>query len=78
MVGLADENIIADGFVLGARRILEDDEFFDVASKKLYKAVTGHARDGASQWVGSKLLALLGSALFAAGLYLVIRFGAGK
>jgi hypothetical protein len=74
MIGLQDKNVIADGFVLGIRRVLADDELFSLASHKLYLAVTGHALDGTKRWFGSKIMAAIGAALFGAGLYLIGRF----
>jgi len=71
----ADQNVIADGFVQGFRRIIEDDELFQAASHKLFVQLSGHAVDGTKRWMGAKILAALGAALFAAGLWLIVRFG---
>ena len=75
MIGLHDKNVIAEGFVLGFRKIISDDELFAAASMKLYLHVSGHAIDGTKRWAGSKMLAALGGALFAGGLWLIVRFG---
>jgi hypothetical protein len=78
MIGLGDKHVIAEGFELGLRRVIADDELFRDASRKLYEHLSGHTLDGTRRWVGSKLLALLGSALFGLGLYLIVRFGGSK
>lgn len=75
MVDFADTNVIAEGFVLGFRRIVEDDELFDQASRKLFERLSGHTIDGTRRWIGSKILAGIGMGLLGAGLYLVGRFG---
>ena len=75
MLGLSDSNVIADGFEIGFRRVMADDELVRASSRKLYEQLSGHTIDGTRRWVGSKLLALLGSALFGMGLYLIVRFG---
>jgi len=75
MVGIGDVNIIAEGFVMGFRRIVEDDELFDAGSKKLFDRLAHHTVDGGTRWIGAKLLAALGAAMFTAGLWLVLRFG---
>jgi len=74
----ADRNVIADGFVMGFRQIVEDDELFEAASHKLFVQLSGHTVDGARRWLGAKILASLGAAMFAAGLWLIVRFGAAK
>lgn len=78
MRGFADKNVIADGFELGFRKIIEDDDLFDAASKKLYERLSGHTIDGTRRWIGARILAVLGSALFGLGLYLIVRFGGSK
>ena len=75
MRGLVDEDVIAEGFVKGFRWIVNDDELFQTASKKLFIQLSGHAVDGTRRWFGAKLLAALGAALFACGLWLIVRFG---
>ena len=71
----ADHNVIADGFVQGFRRIIEDDELFQAASHKLFVQLSGHTVTGINRWFGAKILAAIGAALFAAGLWLIVRFG---
>ena len=71
----ADQNVIADGFVQGFRRIIEDDELFQAASHKLFVQLSGHTVTGINRWFGAKILAAIGAALFAAGLWLIVRFG---
>ena len=78
MKNFGDKNVIADGFELGFRRVVSDEELFRDACRKLYEHLSGHTLDGTRRWVGSKLLALLGSALFGLGLYLIVRFGGSK
>jgi hypothetical protein len=78
MIGLHDVNVIADGFVLGIRRVIADDELFNLASHKLYLQVSNHTIDGTKRWFGTKILAAIGAALFAAGLWLILRFGAPR
>jgi hypothetical protein len=78
MVGLADRDVIADGFVMGFRRIVADEELFQAASHKLFQQLSGHTIDGTRRWIGAKLLAALGAAMFAGGVWLIIRFGATK
>ena len=75
MKEFGDKNVIAEGFELGFRRIIDDEELFNTASHKLFRRLADHTTDGTKRWVGSKLLALLGSALFGLGLYLIVRFG---
>ena len=75
MKDFADQNVIADGFVQGFRRIIEDDELFQAASHKLFVQLSGHTVTGVNRWFGAKILAALGAALFAAGLWLIVRFG---
>ena len=75
MRGFADHDVIAEGFVKGFRQIVADDELFQVASHKLFVHLSGHMITGVNRWFGAKLLAALGAALFAAGLWLIVRFG---
>jgi hypothetical protein len=78
MIGLADKDVIAEGFVAGFRQIVADDALFEAASHKLFVQLSGHTVTHARQWLGAKILTAIGAALFAAGLWLIVRFGPGK
>lgn len=78
MRGLADRDVIAAGFVAGFRQIVADDELFVAASHKLFVQLSGHTVTHARQWIGAKIMTAIGAALFAAGLWLIVRFGPGK
>jgi uncharacterized membrane protein YedE/YeeE len=72
------ESIMQSTLVDAAREILSDADLMASFWAGGYAELTRHAKAGTSQWVGSKMLALLGSALFGLGLYLIVRFGGTK
>lgn len=67
----------ADGIKLALQELAEQDEDHEVLPRFL-RRVFGHMRseltDGASKWAGRKLLALVATALFTAGVWLVSRW----
>ena len=69
---------LRQSLVAAARDVLGDDELMASFWKSGYRELSSHAKTGASQWVGAKILALLGSALVGLGLYLVVRFGGDR
>lgn len=59
----------------GIRRVLDDDELVRRFWHRGYEELSNHVGNGATRWVGARLLSMIGGALIAAGLWLGFKFG---
>ena len=73
-----DHATLRQSLVGAARDVLCDEELMAAFWKSGYQELSLHVKTGASQWVGAKLLTLLGSTLVGLGLYLIVRFGGDR
>ncbi len=64
--------VVAAGLVLALRSLSAKDK---EALREFLTAVFDHLSDGASKWVGKKLLARVAAAMFSAGIWLGARKG---
>lgn len=69
---------IATAVEIAMRRVLEDDELRKRFWAAGYAELSNHASNGASQWIGKRLLVALVWAGVGAGLTFLVKSGAFK
>jgi hypothetical protein len=70
-----EESIMQTTLVSAAREILSDSDLMASFWRGGYVELSSHVRRGASDFIFSKFIAMIGGALLAAGVYLIARFG---
>jgi len=78
MVGLKDSDVVANGIELGIRRLLTDEDLMGVFWERGFKELISHASNGASQWIGRRILTGLVLAMVTAGLVWLAKTGGIK
>lgn len=68
--------VIADGLASGVRQLLADDELVKKFWKRGFDEITGHSTNGASQWVGKRILTVILGAIFATAIVWSVKTGA--
>lgn len=69
---------IAAGFVLGIKAAMKDDELMSDFWAAGYREMTLHASNGASQWIGRRILTAIIAAVTTAGIIWLVKSGALK
>jgi hypothetical protein len=65
----------AQAFEIAMRHILDDDELVRSFWHRGYKELTDHAENGASQWVGRRILTAIIVAVVTAGVVWLVKSG---
>ncbi len=73
-----DKQVLADAVETALRRVLADKEMQDAFWARGYQELAKHAGNGASQWIGKRLLISFVWAAVGAGLTWLIKSGALK
>jgi hypothetical protein len=69
------EAAVTRGVVGGIKALARDPEFVEAFWKSGYEHLTSRVGEGATQWVGKKLLLWAGGVMVAAGLYMAGKAG---
>lgn len=72
------EESVAAGVVSAIKELASDKEFMSNFGKNLYEQFINHGTNGASQWIGKRLLTALVLALTTAGFLWLARTGGIK
>lgn len=69
---------ITAGVVAGIKQITEDDKFVSSFWKKGFEELATHSGNGASQWVGKRLLTILVTSIAGVCIVWLVKTGAIK
>lgn len=72
------ERVIAKGIETGLRAILDDPKLTDSFWASGFDRLSGHAGDGASKWLGKRLLTMFLFAAVGLGVTWLVKIGAVK
>ncbi len=69
------EEAVKRGIVEGIKSLAKDEEFTEAFWKSGYEHLTSRVGDGATKWIGRKVVLWVGGVLVAVGLYLAGKAG---
>lgn len=72
------EAAVAAGVVAGLKQLTQDDAFVASFWRHGFEELSKHSSNGASQWLGKRLLTILITAVTTAGIVWLVKTGAIK
>lgn len=72
------EAVVAAGIVAGLKQLTQDEAFVSSFWRHGFEELSKHSSNGASQWVGKRLLTIFITAVTTAGIMWLVKTGALK